>query len=229
MSKRNGLLRQVLKKASRVVFGSRGRLESVDDPTSILGLQDVQVKLDALHFTWGDLYTHNSLVLLCWLAASGYCPVFEFGTFRGRTTYNIALNLPSDSKIVTVDAHYTDDADANVEGMHYPPYTTGEVFQSRDEAIRSKITVLSGDSTTMDFSRYYGQFGLVFVDGGHSYDACRRDSLTAVELLRPGGVVVWDDYGDYWPGVRRAVDELSKQYRVLNLPRNGVTLMVKPA
>ena len=59
----------------------------------------------------------------------------------------------------------------------------------------------------------FGTVGLVFVDGGHSYGVCKSDSEKALSLVRKGGVVVWDDYGTYWPGVKKVLDELSTSAR----------------
>jgi len=58
-----------------------------------------------------------------------------------------------------------------------------------------------------DWSSHYGRAGLVFVDGSHAYDYARKDSETAMRLVRPKGVVLWHDYG-VWPGVTQALEEL---------------------
>ena len=70
-----------------------------------------------------------------------------------------------------------------------------------------RVARLSGDSATFDWSPHVGRAGLVFVDGSHAYDYVRKDSETAMRLVRPGGVVLWHDYG-VWPGVTQALEEL---------------------
>ncbi|MGA2566813.1 MAG: class I SAM-dependent methyltransferase [Pseudolabrys sp.] len=71
---------------------------------------------------------------------------------------------------------------------------------------------LQGDSATFDWSPYLGWAGLAFVDGSHAYDYARKDSETAMRLVRPGGIVLWHDYG-VWPGVTQALDELEAARR----------------
>ena len=81
----------------------------------------------------------------------------------------------------------------------------GEAYQGKDGA--EKITQLFGDSTTFDFSPYSRSVDIVFVDGAHHYEAARSDSMNALQMVRPGGVVIWHDfanYGDY-NDVTRAV------------------------
>ena len=53
----------------------------------------------------------------------------------------------------------------------------------------------------------------MFVDGSHAYDYVRKDTDTAMRLVRPGGVVLWHDYG-VWPGVMQALEELEAARRL---------------
>jgi hypothetical protein len=48
----------------------------------------------------------------------------------------------------------------------------------------------------------------------------------ALKLVRPGGVVVWDDFGPYWPGVQRAVFDLSRKYKIYHLRKLAAALFV---
>lgn len=51
-------------------------------------------------------------------------------------------------------------------------------------------------------------YGVVVVDGDHSYEGVRADLAWAEQIVAPGGLVVLDDYGDRrWPGVQQALDE----------------------
>lgn len=42
-------------------------------------------------------------------------------------------------------------------------------------------------------------FDLVYIDGDHSRDQVMIDSCLAWCLLKPGGLIIWDDYRDYEP------------------------------
>jgi len=148
--------------------------------------------------------------------------IFEIGTFRGRTALNFALNSPEDCAIYTLDLppqnrdaqmQTTNAADAaiiakSITGIDY-----------RDRPASRKIVQLLGDSTTFDFTPYFGQIDLVFVDGAHHYDAVKSDTRNALRLIKPGGTILWHDfanYGDY-NDVTRAVLDLIPGREVIQI------------
>jgi predicted O-methyltransferase YrrM len=50
---------------------------------------------------------------------------------------------------------------------------------------------------------------LVHVDAGHEYRSALTDLKQYWSLLRPGGILIGDDYSAGWPGVKRAADEFA--------------------
>ena len=53
-----------------------------------------------------------------------------------------------------------------------------------------------------------GPFDFAFIDGCHFYDYVKVDTRNCVSHMKPGGLVVWHDYGMI-EDVSRAVDEWS--------------------
>ena len=155
-----------------------------------------EIRMGKLDWQYGDMGSMAALVTLCCLVKSGYEPVFEFGTYRGRTAYNLALN--ASMPVTTLDW----DGDAE-EG--FKASCIGEVAKG------GTVFQLMGDSRTFDLSPFYGKMGLVLVDGGHSFETCWSDTQNAFKLIRPGGLIVWDDCSLDWPGVVQAIEKFEAQ------------------
>ncbi|HUI95045.1 MAG TPA: class I SAM-dependent methyltransferase [Xanthobacteraceae bacterium] len=145
--------------------------------------------------------------------------IVEIGTFDGRTTLNLAINAPAESRVVTLDLPPADRALyalAPGERQYVDKPQPGARFRAAAApwaAAAQRITQLLGDSATFDWSPYRGQAGLVFVDGSHACEYVRKDSQTAFALLAPGGMALWHDYGR-WEGVTQALDEIEAQRRL---------------
>jgi hypothetical protein len=191
-----------------------------------LGLQPGHVVVELHPFTDGNPTPVELFCLGALVRASGARAIFEIGTFDGTTTLQLALNSPDDAVVWTLDLP----ADA-MDQTHFPvlpedkPYidkpTTGARFTGTRAA--GKIHQLFGDSATFSYEPYLGRMDLVFIDGSHSLAYVRSDSARAFSLVRPGGWIVWHDYG-VWPDVTTGLQELASQFPLVNLA--GTTLVI---
>jgi hypothetical protein len=164
--------------------------------------------------------------------------MFEFGTCTGKTAYLWARNAPPDARIVTItlapDAVLDyrggngDDArdaeDAVRESSH-------RSFVYSGTAVEHKVEQLFGDSKSLDVTPWKGQCDVVFVDGSHAYSYVKSDSAKALELVKPGGLVLWHDYAgpEHSPGVYRAVNELAATLPLVRIQGTALAAYRKPA
>ncbi|HYM58730.1 MAG TPA: class I SAM-dependent methyltransferase [Solirubrobacteraceae bacterium] len=164
------------------------------------------------------------LIVLCRLARSADPKtIFEFGTFLGATTLQLAANTTAE--VYTLDLPPRGHP-AHVETDYWgQPDEPGEWY--RDSPHVSRIQQLYGNSQTYDFSDYAGKIDFVFVDASHRYQPAIKDTQTALELVAPGGLVVWHDYGYRAEGVRRVLNDLSKTRRLRHIA--GTSLVVYSA
>lgn len=156
----------------------------------------------------------EELIILCRIVRQASpLAIFEFGTFDGRTTLNLAVNSPPAARVQTLDlprkalggtaaqihAHEAQFVDKGDSGSRY-----------RGTAAEKKITQLYGDSGSFDFTPWYGEIDMVFVDASHTYEHVMNDSLHALGMLREGhGTIVWHDYSR-WDGVTAALNDLCR-------------------
>lgn len=72
---------------------------------------------------------------------------------------------------------------------------------------------ICGDSKEIG-KKWTGKVDMVFVDGDHSYEGCKGDIKSWLPHIRDGGIIAFHDYGERWPDVVKAVDEIfSKPYK----------------
>ena len=159
--------------------------------------------------------------------------IFEIGTFRGRTALNFALNSPDDCTIFTMDLppeeKLNKPGDMNAADVQIVSKSqTGIDYQGKDVA--HKIRQLFANSMNFDFSPYHGQVDIVFVDGGHHYEASASDTRNALKMVRPGGFILLHDfanYGDY-NDVTRAVLDLLPRDSVVQLENSELAVYRAP-
>jgi predicted O-methyltransferase YrrM len=164
--------------------------------------------------------------------------LFEFGTCTGKTTFLWAQNSPPGARIVTLTLPPTDIARYR--------HAEGDSAQDERAALREsrfveflysgtsvapKVVQLYGDSKTIDLTEWRGQCDVVFVDGSHAYSYVQSDSASAMELTKPGGIILWHDYAGprHSPGVYRALNELARRLPLKRIAGTSLVAYRKPA
>lgn len=131
--------------------------------------------------------------------------IFEFGTYKGVSTTQLALNLPDDGMVYTLDLP----EDHPAYTLAIPKAEEREIAAETGKGIliprelRHKVTFLCSDSATFDTTPYLGSMDLVFVDGAHSYEYVKNDTEKGWAMLRHGGIIAWHDCTPSHPEVVR--------------------------
>jgi hypothetical protein len=112
------------------------------------------------------------------------------------------LDLPEEVSAAEVETLTKGDK----EWVRLSRTSTGFAFLGHPAAAR--IHQLRGNSLTFDPPAFLANTDLCFIDGGHSYECIKADTETALKILSPGGVIVWDDYTWFIDGVSDYLTEL---------------------
>ncbi|QJE96966.1 O-methyltransferase [Luteolibacter luteus] len=123
--------------------------------------------------------------------------ILEIGSYKGSTARLLAENTPDDTRIWTLDQ----------DPEHGSAYR-GTPLESRIHRVVGKADY--------ELLKEHGTFDLIFVDADHDYESAYRHSVTALNLLAPGGVILWHDYQnkDYLHGgcgVPEALDAVTRK------------------
>jgi predicted O-methyltransferase YrrM len=116
------------------------------------------------------------------------------------------LESRPDIRVITVDAHDEVTPIGGLASERAVMAEAGFLGNDRFEQIHS-MSIPAGE----DWNR--GPLDMVFVDGSHSYEACKGDALAWLPHIRRRGVIAFHDYWErYDYEVIRAVDEVMAPY-----------------
>jgi tRNA A58 N-methylase Trm61 len=135
--------------------------------------------------------------------------VFEFGTYKGVSTTQLALNVGDGGMIFTLDLP----EDHPAYTLPIPKPEERQIAAEGGKGILiprdllDRVTFLRSDSAVFDESPYFGSIDLVFVDGAHSYEYVKNDTEKGWRMLRSGGVLAWHDCNAQHRDVVRYIKE----------------------
>lgn len=123
--------------------------------------------------------------------------VLEIGAYAGRSTICLAHTARTVGVIDTFDGRGTPQ-----------PGKTLDLFNRnlRRHGVQSKVRPYVGETVDM-LAVLPPIYDLIFIDGSHDRESVAADAEGAARLLKPGGLLVFHDYGQNDPGVTEAVDD----------------------
>ena len=153
--------------------------------------------------------------------------IFEFGTCSGKTTYLMALNSPTNAKIISITLNpknigevYKQKLDNNTALRNIYNESKYKKFLFSETKFENKIEVIFQNSLDFDETQYTNFFDLIFIDGGHTYSVVKNDTQKAFKMINKNGIILWHDYV---PGktsskdVVKLINEISKKNRIFTI------------
>lgn len=139
----------------------------------------------------------------------------EIGTFQGRSAMWFAENIltGADSEILCIDTW--EDAKIREDFL----------YNMRRFPYQSRIFALQGTSEEW-LKRTNLRFDLIYIDGDHAHTSVLCDAENALDVIKPGGLILFDDY-EYFPGVKSAVDEFLEGEPNLQILHCGKQCLLK--
>lgn len=156
----------------------RHRLTLPEIPPEKLGPEAGNIILPARYplFAGEDAPLNDMLFLLNLAKGRQARRILEVGTYRARTTLALHLNCPK-ATIISYDIQALDSE------FRQAAQATTQVELRHASFIASAEALLREP-----------RFDLIFVDGSHRYEHVIEDSGLALQLVAPGGIIVWHDY-----------------------------------
>ena len=189
-SKRDPLTTAIYRK----LFDS-GRLTLQQIAPESLGPPTTSVKLPVLYplFAGEDAPLIDMLLLLNLAVGRNARRILEVGTYRARTTYALHINCP-EATLVSYDIQVLDSEYRQL------------LSNNSNVSLRHASFSASGEELRLE-----EKFDFLFIDGSHQFEHVIEDSLLALNLVAPGGIILWHDYrpNDYRTDTLRVPEALT--------------------
>ena len=126
--------------------------------------------------------------------------IVEVGSYLGASSTFLAVAAKERRSMVYCVDTWTNEA------MSEGPLDTYTEFISNTQRYSEQIRPLRGRSLEIA-EEFLEPIDLLFMDADHSYAACRSDAEAWLPKVKPGGIVVFHDFG-WAEGVQRTVREM---------------------
>jgi hypothetical protein len=174
-----------------------------------------QVTLDMRFVDIGGAMPLRDLIAILSLAKNqNPRAALEIGTYFGSTTVNLALNLP-ESTIHTIDLpEDTAEAESLVAGQPVDDLhlirgrKLGRSF--RGTPLEQRIVQHQGDTATYDYGAIQEPVSFFLIDGSHTYDYARSDTMRCFALAKGESTFLWHDCDRHHAGVTTWLVEMIK-------------------
>ena len=178
------------------------------------------------------------------LAASKHGPVLEIGSYCGRSAVIIGSACRLNNSILFSIDHHTGSEEQQPGQQYFDPdlYDENTLGVNTFPLFRQTLLRAGIDDTVVPIvcrSKVAGHMwktplSMVFIDGGHSFDAAHTDFLTWAPHIVPGGFLVIHDIffnpeeGGQPPRQVYETAQATGRYNTLEMTRTLGVLQVKP-
>ena len=154
----------------------------------------------------------------------------EVGSWRGRSTAFLAVEIANSGKNIKLDAVDTWRGSVDEEIHQTDPAVVNDTLYDEfcNNMAPVKHIVNPVRATSREAVKLYEDESLDFVmiDGSHEYEEVKHDINEWIKKVKSGGMIAGDDCSHYWPGVQQAVAECVPEAHIFE--QTGTWTYIKP-
>jgi predicted O-methyltransferase YrrM len=179
-------------------------------PTTVRGFEDLDFLFTSSQLDHGvaSLRFDEAALLYRLVRDAGPATIAEIGRFKGGSTLLMAAAMRTGSTLWSYDLHVP--ARPDLVGADLDAELAAALQRL---GVDGSVHLVVGDSLTVDIPP--GPIDVLFIDGDHSYEGAKADFERWGPHVREGGRLLFHDaidtgsYGNVYPGVQRAVEEVA--------------------
>lgn len=187
------------------VYDSRSDFKPTSKSHSDL-LSEIQKIEGWLSDREASLLIHSTLSML--QLFPDFPNVVEIGSYHGKSTVlfgKILNTLSPTSALYAIDTHDGLLGDEDIGLATFPPSYDHFINNISHAGLTDFTHIIKGKSCEVHWNK---PISLLFIDGLHDYRNVAMDFCHFEEWIELGGFVVFHDYADYFPGVKKFVREI---------------------
>jgi hypothetical protein len=168
--------------------------------------------------------------------------IIEVGSWKGASAHNmlkICRSIGLGTEIICVDTWLGSNDTLWIDPAYrgalrlkngYPSIFWQFVYNMIMTGMMDNIFPLPMTSTAAYYllRRFNIEADLIYIDAGHEHEEVYTDLSLYYELLRPGGIMVCDDYIPGWPGVVSAINKFVAEKRLAMTAFQAKCAFAKP-
>lgn len=133
----------------------------------------------------------------------------ELGSFQGASAIPVALAIRRWGGTLTCVDHWAAEATAANPSPWMLLACARHLIQA---GVNANVRLIA--STTTDAAPWWDRpLDYLYIDADHSYEGVRADLALWAPFVKPGGLLLGDDYGNaMYPGVQQAWDEFERAH-----------------
>jgi predicted O-methyltransferase YrrM len=146
-----------------------------------------------------DWFSHNIVAweqLLAHYKGQPNLKFLEVGCFEGKATNWLCENILIGDKsyITVIDTFEGSPEEDGMTGIDFD--TLRQRFESNTYKHKDKITILQGFSQDIlrDIQPIHKGYDFIYIDATHTAYGTLEDAVLCHRLLKPGGIIIFDDY-----------------------------------
>ncbi len=177
------------------------------------------------------------------ISASNPSLIIEVGSWKGASAHNmlkICKTRGIKTEIICVDTRLGSNDTLWIDPAYrtalrlkngYPGIFWQFIYNMIKTGVIDSVYPLPMTSTAAYYllRRFEIAADLIYIDAGHEHDEVYTDLSLYYNLLRPGGVMVCDDYNSGWPGVVSAINQFVAEKKLPMTAFQAKSAFVKPA